>query len=1001
MASSTRPPARYQFRYLLVPLLCALLGLCLLAGTASYVVLDRQRRMTLESERGASIAAISEAKIAEMLRSVIAGLQLLADSSIHVDDWATMATRAARVGGRMASASLVAPDGNVLASTDERNVDWMLTPDEFGGGWRGARFGVGKLFQGRDLYDRRPVPSGAAGDFTVLSVPRPQASGFVLGTISIRSLYATLSGLPTEMVGIGIGVYWRDGSRVHVSGEASVPASLPATVVDALREANAWIEPQEGDPWTGGTQIACRSSTANPFIVCARWPVAPLLDDLLGPTGAGLVMLSAVVALMILASLHFAHAEGRRDLERRAFHLKLARSEKRLAAAIDGSGCVVWEYDIAKERVRYFGVVSALLGSGAPVEESRDQARARFLPEDAGMLDHAVAAVGAGEMPAINTIARLAVGNRPWLRFCAHRDPTDQGTIVGTIADVTAVVEANERYRSIFRELAQPIFLLGDDGTIEEANPATEATFGLTPRALIGQPLGRLIQHADRDEAEVAFRPSTPATLLSLEAGPEQSLVGRRADGAVFPLTVSTGVWSVGSAHKVAIIIRDLSAEKEIERRLIAAREASDQAARAKSEFLSTMSHEIRTPLSGVIGMTGLLSETGLTPTQTQYVAMLQNSADHLLGLINDILDISKLEASKLELEPVAFDPALLVHRAVDMITATAREKGLTVSALIAPDVPKWVVGDVGRIRQVLLNLLGNAVKFTDRGSVEVTLARAPAGDGLTSLRFSVRDTGIGIPPERVPRLFSDFSQGDASISRRFGGTGLGLAISQKLAAMMGSTIAVESEPGAGSIFSFTLRLRVPNDNADPAAQDRLGSREIKMEAAGPPHDRVDRKLLILVAEDNPTNQVIARRMLEGMGHEVRLASSGQEAVDAARSCSFDAILMDVMMPEMDGIDASGRIRSSEGDRHVPILAVTANAFEHDRMACIEAGMDGFLGKPFTRAALQAALKSVLVERDGHPGSRRTDPDQPERLRNDDGVFNNAATPHRDASAAA
>jgi PAS domain S-box-containing protein len=946
----------------LIPLLCSLLGLCLLGGAVSYTVLNWQRRVTLESERGTAIAALSEAHVSEMLRSTLAGLQLLADRTVRIDDWAAMAMRAARAGGRIGSASLVAPDGVVLASTEERNVDLLLTPQEFGGGWRTARFGVGGLFLGRDLYDRRPVQSGAAGNFMPLSVTRPQGSGFVVGTISIRSLNASLTKLLDSAAGIGVGVYWRDGSQIHVVGRSPAPVVLPAPVVAELRLTDAWRDPPPTTLLFGGVQLACRSSPDNPFILCTQWTIAPLAEEWVGGPGVGLVALVALVALMVTAGLHFTRAEYRREQERQAFRIRLAHGEKRQAAAIEASGCIVWEYDVAAERVRYFGFPAALLGFGTPMEESQDQALSHFLPEDAEVLLLASQKVTAGVEPSLSVVVRRATGSRPWLRFTARRDPAEPDTIVGTIVDVTSVVEASERYRSIFREVAQPILLLDEAGCIEEVNPATEAVFGAASGALIGRAFGALVQTGATEDGG-SPQVEAPVTLASLQGDSPRPLVGCRMDGTQFPLAVATGAWMVGGTHKVAAIVRDLSAEKEIERRLIAARSASDNAARVKTEFLSTMSHEIRTPLNGVIGMAGLLTETDLDPTQAHYVTVLQDSADHLLELINDILDISKLESTKLELEPGPFDVAGLVQSAIDMVSARAREKGLALGVTIAGNAAKRVIGDVGRIRQVLLNLLGNAVKFTDHGVVQVVVAAAPAGPGSVGLHFIVRDSGVGIPPERLGRLFLDFSQLDGSIARRYGGTGLGLAISQRLIERMGGEITVESQPGMGSTFSFTLQL--PQDRSDSQdGADDVGMFGADVRSGSQPATTMEPpeegpRLRILLAEDNPTNQLIARRMLESMGHRVHLACNGQEAVEAVRDHQFDVVLMDVMMPEMDGIAASRMIRTEQTGWRVPILAVTANAFEHDRVACLDAGMDGFLGKPFNRASLSTALARI------------------------------------------
>ena len=388
----------------------------------------------------------------------------------------------------------------------------------------------------------------------------------------------------------------------------------------------------------------------------------------------------------------------------------------------------------------------------------------------------------------------------------------------------------------------------------------------------------------------------------------------------------------------------------EIERLL----HESRQAARVKSEFLANISHEVRTPLNGIMGMTDLVLHSGLNEDQSECLRLVKTSADALLTVINDVLDFSKIEAGKLDLDLVEFSPEELLRDTLTPLQVVARGKGLTLAWRLAPAVPQRVVGDSGRLRQVLTNLTGNAVKFTEHGSVEVDAGAENAPEGRLRLFFQVRDTGIGIPPEKQALIFEPFRQADGSTSRRYGGTGLGLAICQRLTAMMGGHLGVASEAGAGSVFHFTAMVTaVARKFPDPA---KAAEEEAEM----------PRGLRLLLAEDNLVNQKLTRRLLENGGCEVVCAMDGVEAVRAFADGPFDVVLMDVQMPNMDGLEATAALRKHELalGRHTPILALTANAMQGDRDRCLAAGMDGYVTKPIQRAQLFRAIRELTVSAD-------------------------------------
>jgi PAS domain S-box-containing protein len=597
---------------------------------------------------------------------------------------------------------------------------------------------------------------------------------------------------------------------------------------------------------------------------------------------------------------------------------------------------------------------------------SRPHAAAAF--ED----EQAIIATGT---PMVAKLERETFLDRPdaWVSTTKLPLRDEQGNIIGTwgiARDVTAQIEAEQAlaasreqlraserdYRLLFEHNPQPMLAYDRDTLqIVAASNSMIERYGYTRDELLAMTIAELRPPEDLPEFLARQEELKRESHHGLTT-PTRTWRHRYKDGTIIDVEITSDDLRLDGRACRIVLSQDVTERNRTLAELAVARDQAVEASNVKSAFLANVSHEIRTPMNGVIGMNDLLLDTELDDEQRSYAEQVARSGDQMMAVINDVLDLSKIEAGQFELDIADFDLHETIEQACAMVGPQADAKGLALKLALAADLPARVRGDSTRIRQVLSNLVSNAVKFTAEGSIVVRVASVGGSGGDARLRFEVADTGIGVDPQALERLFQPFEQADASTTRNYGGTGLGLAIVRELSERMGGRIGAASEPGVGSTFWFELELSPAAALAEPARLREEPLHVVARENRSAP--------LVLIAEDNPVNQIVAVRALEHCGCRTQVAADGEAALQALAAEHFDAVLMDCQMPGMDGYRATAELRLREhaegGDRRVPVIAMTASAMKGDIERCLAAGMDDYISKPMRPGVLLETLRRWL-----------------------------------------
>ena len=849
--------------------------------------------------------------------------------------------------------AIVDRDGRIVASSNPRSIGVDVSDYDFAATEARQRLFIGQPKAGRSFSRNAPGLEGQ--DHVVdgfITVSRPlggnSASGLlavaVIGTDSLIGDLRFMASMESDVLTL----YRYDGKPLATSdaGATHDQRSHPIfkDFLPNRETGNFTHTAPDGSGW-----LAHFATTAEfPVVVEVRLPQSLIAARWHTELIAPLSILAASLTMLFIFT-----RTARRALRQRALSQEESASQaQRMRNILDSAADAIITVDVKSIVIEY----------------NRAAEQVFRIPADEAIGRHASALLATGETAGYQALVDyyLRTGMAPVFADgqkinTRRRDGThmmlsyaiseitikDERLLTCIFRDITHEQQANDRFRTLFQRSGQPTLLFKDGGLID-CNQAAVKLFGVEAR---GAMLGLRIEDLavkEMNGLRLADELDKVKEIARKLGACRMNWAARRLDGREVPLEITMTPIYLDNAEAMLLTCSDITERQRYEDGLRQARDAAEAAAKAKSRFLAVMSHELRTPMTGILGMIELLGETSLPAVQHRQVEILDKSAKSLMTVLNDILDYSKIETGRLELEQIDFDPAQIVCEVIDALGHAANRRQNTLTAQWGDTPLPLLHGDPTRVKQVLFNLVGNAVKFTEQGSIVVHLAvQPPREDGQVALRIEVRDTGIGIAPEVQQTLFQPFQQADTSTTRRFGGTGLGLAICRHLVDAMHGKISVESDVGKGSVFRVELDLGLAKGVVASGPKPHASDAEVRL-----------RSLRILVAEDNPTNRLLIETRLRRAGHQLELVDDGQQALEAASTGDFDLILMDMQMPVLDGMGATRAIRALPDAKRnrIPIIALTADALPELRDEYMASGLDDYQTKPIDWVELDAAI---------------------------------------------
>lgn len=942
------------------------------------LVFVHQHLMDIEGETLAMTAEGLADQLHQTVVDRVGEVKVLARAAVLLQNdtqaMSTYLTQVSNIYQTFEALSFVSVKGRVIASSRTE----MLGQD-LSSGLDLSMFQITPKFE---LFDVRPNPF--LGEELTLTLVSPvitasgELRGMIIGNVSLaylRKIFDNASQAFEQQRGVKSALEWQllnqrgmviVDSMLNEEGEVNLRDEFLPSAWEALKDESGYVEEQhlrrqvpvitgfakmQGIPESPGFRWGILVRRDQATVLAAIWD----LETKLGLAAVGIVLPMIVFLMVLIRRLRKSELDNEQLVNRlEAMMTALHKSQAVIEFDLDGTILTantnfLQPFGYALEEIqgkdhRMF-VEPSEAASTAYIAFWEKLNRGEF---DAGVYkrvgkDHREVWIQASYNPVFDA------SGRPYKVVKFATDITAQKQMEGALKIREAeIVDAMTLTQGIVDTAADGIITIDEQGTVESFNKAARSVFQYSESEVLGKNISMLMPspyHEEHDQYLQRYRESGERHIIGIG----REVVGRRKDGTTFPIDLSISEVQMGSRRVFTGIIRDISQRKQSEAELVEARDQAFEAVRLKSEFLAMMSHEIRTPMNGVLGMTGILLETDLDKDQRDYAETVKNSADSLLTIINDILDFSKIESGKLDIEIIDFDLRVAIEEVLDLIGPKAQEKNLELIGLIYASVPTAVRGDPGRFRQILLNLVSNAIKFTAQGEIVVQVIPQEETDREVFLRVEVKDTGIGISPEAQQRLFQPFSQADGSTTRKYGGTGLGLAICKQLAELMQGTIGVDSSPGQGSCFWFTVRMEkqaeISNSTVDSSAN--LNG------------------LRVCVVDDNDTNRLLIHHFTNGWGMTCLSAESAsmglsllKEAVERGEPC--DLLLIDVQMPEMDGFTMARLVKADPVLKDTKIVMVTSLGRRGDAGMAREIGIAGYLTKPFRQTQLRDCLLLVM-----------------------------------------